>query len=124
MTHLWESNHPYYSTEGNYFSNDCHARYESWHDFYDDQGNDDIDLNLVYRWDWREGEDWEIPQGKARLMLYFVGQRKALHRSAEIEVSRGDEEQILAYLRPRFARLIENWLPILLPAAESPEKER
>jgi hypothetical protein len=31
--HLWEMDHPYYCSEGNYFNNECHAEFATWSDF-------------------------------------------------------------------------------------------
>lgn len=111
MAHLWEADHPYYAAEGNYFDNSCHLDYDSWADFEDEEAGADIDYNLVYRWDWREGEDWEIPPGEAHFCVYFIGQRKALARSATVKVKREDEPAIIAYLLPRYQRIREIWAP-------------
>lgn len=115
---LWESDHPYYAQEGNYYSNGEHAEYESWSDFMDEMGDADLDMNLVYRWDWREGDDWGIPPGESRLMIFWIGQRKARAFSSEVAVTRDDEPAIRAWLRPRLARLMELWSP-LTPTKES-----
>lgn len=119
MKPLWEAEHPYYANEGNYFSNDCHEDYDDWPSFIEDEGNSDIDMNLVYRWDWKEGEDWGIPEGESHLCLYFIGQRKALARSVTVRVSRDDEQAIIEFLRPRLKRLMEIWKPLSEPADET-----
>lgn len=111
--------HPYYASQGNYFNNDCHAEYGSWQEFVEVGGDADLDMNLVYRWDWRRAEpEWDMPHD--RLLLYFVGQRKALHRSAEIRVSTDDEDAIREWLRPRWDKLRDIWAPIseLEPATQ------
>lgn len=43
IAHLWEVDHPYYCSEGNYFSNDCHADYGSWQNFAEEEGENDVD---------------------------------------------------------------------------------
>ena len=120
MTRLWEADHPYYMTEGNYFSNDCHTRWKSLDEFLAEFGEADIDYNLVIRWDWREGEGWEVGEYNgddnyrhARLMVQILGQRKALLQSHEIEVCRADEPKIKEYLAKHAERIRENWFPIL-----------
>lgn len=49
--HLWEVDHPYYCSEGNYFERGCHAAYSRWQDFIAEQGDCDLDMNLVFRFD-------------------------------------------------------------------------
>jgi hypothetical protein len=55
--HLWEVDHPYYCTEGNYYSNGCHSTYDSWADFVEEANGWDLDMNLLFRWDWRKPEE-------------------------------------------------------------------
>lgn len=109
---LWEARHDYYCNEGNYYSNDCGAEYESWADFLSEEGDSDMDMNLVFRWDWREGEDWEIPAGQAQLLLFWIGQRKGIYRYSRVTVTRDDEPAIRAWLEPRFAHLKGLWEPL------------
>src|SRR4051794_6539869 len=93
---LWEIDHPYYASQGNYFSNDCHTDYPSWAEFVEAEGDSDLDMNLVYRWDWKvpDPDDYDLdeePLPPETLDLFYVGQRKALHRSVSVEVRREDE---------------------------------
>lgn len=106
--------HPYYCTEGNYFSNDCHTEYDSWADFAGEEGDSDLDMNLVYRWDWRlpdpeDGED-ALPE---RLLLFYMGQRKALARTVEVAVTADDEPAVRAWLTTRAEHLRSLWAPLL-----------
>lgn len=57
--HLWEVKHRYYCNEGNYFSSDpsLGPRYKAFADFMEEWGDADPDYNLIFRWDWVEGED-------------------------------------------------------------------
>lgn len=119
MTHLWEVDHPYYASEGNYFSNDCHREWESWADFFYEFGDSDPDMNLVYRWDWRkvnpdeyDGEE-DVPDGDL-LTVYFVGQRKAMHFSSEVIVQESDEPEVRKWLTERAKTIAAIWNPILL----------
>ena len=65
--HLWEVDHPYYCNEGNFFArpgSECHSHYRRWQDFVAEQGDGDMDLNLVFRFDWEppyEDGDSEKP---------------------------------------------------------------
>lgn len=128
MSHLWEANHSYYCSESNYFSNDCQTSHKSWADFIAEEGDADIDMNLVFRWDWREGPDWDLPiyngdpnYRNGKLWLFFVGQRKGLFRSVEVEVCRADEPAVRQWLQTRFDHLMGLWEPIRLPdSADAP----
>lgn len=118
MKHLWDVEHPYYMTEGNYFSNDCHSRFDAWAGFMSQFGDCDMDYNYVVRWDWREGDGWGLGDYNgddyyrhARLFVQFVGQRKATLWSAEIHVCRADEPAIIEWLMPRFEYARTMWAP-------------
>lgn len=75
--HLWEADHPYYATEGNYFKNGYHELYESWADFAQPSVGVSFDLlvqipegvhgpnllydfdddpNYLWRWDWKRAD--------------------------------------------------------------------
>lgn len=114
---LWEVDHPYYATEGNYFSNGYHAEYASWAEFIEEQGDLDLDMNLVYRWDWQvpDPDDYE-PDEKMppeTLDLFYVGQRKALHRSVSVEIRREDEPAVREWLTVRAEHMRRVWEPLL-----------
>jgi hypothetical protein len=110
-THLWESDHPYYAAEGSYFATGWHAEYESWADFIEEQGENDLDLNLLYRWDWEVPEPGDEP-GES-VALFFIHQRKACTRSARVAVTREDEPSVREYLTVRAAHLRTVWAPLL-----------
>ncbi|QAZ46798.1 hypothetical protein [Mesorhizobium sp. Pch-S] len=119
MAHLWEVDHPYYMTEGNYFSNDCHTKYATWDGFLAEFGDSDIDYNWFVRWDWLEGEDWNAGTYRgddyyrhARFMFQLIGQRKAKLLSFEVAVCRADEPAILEFLKPRWDYMKLMWEPI------------
>jgi hypothetical protein len=115
---LWDADHPYYATEGSYFANGWHADFDSWADFIEAQGDNDLDMNLLYRWDWEvpdptlyvEGE--EIPS-EEYVALFFIHQRKAATRSARVQVTRDDEPAIREYLTVRASHLRLVWEPLL-----------
>jgi hypothetical protein len=118
--HLWEVKHPYYMSEGNYYARDCHTEFKSWGEFLSEWGDADLDYNYVVRWDWREGSDWDLGEYNgddyyrhARLLIQFVGQRKALLLSVEVHVCRADEAAIKEWLQPRFEYAMSMWEPFV-----------
>lgn len=120
--HLWEATHQYYCNLGNYYNNYCGTSHKSWADFISEEGDSDMDYNLLFRWDWKEGEDYDLPEfnGDAyyrngSLELFFMGQRKGLYRYVEVSVCRADEDAIREWLMPRWEHLKSLWQP--LPAA-------
>lgn len=116
---LRDANHPYYATQGNYFSNDCHADYPSWAEFVEAEGDSDLDMNLVYRWDWTvpDPSDYDLDLGETippeTLDLFYVGQRKALHRSVSVEIQREDESAVRDWLMVRAEHMRLVWAPLL-----------
>lgn len=121
--HLWETDHPYYCTEGNYFVpgthwHEVHNDYDSWAEFYEAWGDADEDMNLVFRWDWKRdsgeflGEDEEPEPDK--LHVYWVLQRKAILRSTTCVVTEADEDAVRAWLAERARSIAAIWAPIAL----------
>lgn len=126
MKHLWEAEHSYYCSEFNYYNNETTARYKTLGAFLEAEADADLDYNLVFRWDWHEGEGWElIPYNgddyyrNGEFKVFFVGQRKGLFRSAVVEVCRADEPAVIEYLRPRMQHLVELWEPLTAPSNEA-----
>ena len=109
VIHLWEMDHPYYCEGSDY-------AYESWADFYDNCGNTDPDMNLVFRWDWIVPDpsdheaDEEVPAEVLR--VFWVLQRKAILRSTECVVTREDEPAVRAWLEQRAETIRAIWEPI------------
>lgn len=119
--HLWEVEHAYYCNEGNYFSNDCHAEFARWQDFAEESKDEDLDYNLVFRWDWKapSTDDGELlppnPDKNyrdGRLLLFYMGQRKGLYRYVEVSVCQADEPAVRAWLQPRLDHLMKLWAPL------------
>ena len=119
---LWEIDHPYYCNQANYYAHGGDQpmeSYKSWSEFIGAEGDADLDMNLVFRWDWRHGEDYELPPYRGddnyrdgKMLIFFMGQRKGLYRSAEVEVCRNDEAAVLEYLKPRWQHLVDLWAPV------------
>lgn len=129
MKHLWECDHAYYCNLGNYFSNDCEEEYECWEDFATEYVDADFDYNLLFRFDWREGEGWELPNFSgdenardARLYLFWMGQRKGVYRYTEVKVCRADEPEVLKFLQLRLDHLMRLWEP-LVPTTDQQQKD-
>jgi hypothetical protein len=118
--HLWEVDHPYYCNEGNYFTNASVCdEHKSWASFVSEYEDADLDMNLVFRWDWREGEGWElgpftgdVNYRNGKLLIFWMGQRKGLYRYSTVEVCRADEDAVRAFLQPRWEHLKELWEPV------------
>lgn len=105
MTQLWEAQHPYYAQEGNFYSRGCHSIFHSWEEFKEDAlYKGDRDLNLLYRWDWKNDQ----------LKLFYVFQRKAICCSALVRVQKNDEPAIRAYLECCARKLADLWKPLSL----------
>lgn len=123
MMRLWEVEHDYYCNEGNYFagSAECSANYKRWQDFIAEQGDGDLDMNLLFRWDWvaprKDGRETEIEwQGDenyrdSELKLFFMGQRKGLYRWVTVDVCRADEAAIREWLSVRWQHMKKLWMP-------------
>lgn len=111
---LWEVDHPYY------FDNEPEgsAPFESWNDFLFEYGEGDMDYNLVFRWDWREGSDWgagtyngDDYYRHAVLTVGFILQRKARCFSRDVKVCRADEPAIRVWLEQRYRYMLSMWEP-------------
>lgn len=107
--HLWEYDHPYYCNEGNYYSNECHHTFCSWEDFYVGWGDSDMDMNLVFRWDWTIDEE----TGEHSLFVGFMGQRKGRYQSCRVTVVPEDEDTVRAWLTVRAKHMVAVWAPLL-----------
>lgn len=125
VVHLWEFDHPYYCNEGNYFAraSECSCHYQRWQDFFAEEGDSDLDMNLVFRFDWeppREDGDPDKPivwQGDeyyrdSVLKLFYMGQRKGLYRWVTIDVCRADEPAVREWLMERWQHMRTLWAPL------------
>lgn len=122
--HLWEADHPYYCSESNYYSNEPHQSYATWANFLAGFKDSDTDLNLVFRFDWREGEDWGASNfngdpyyRNGTLQIFFVFQRKGIFACHEISVCRADEPSVVEFLTSRWAHMQKLWEPLSTPTS-------
>jgi len=135
--HLWEINHPYYSSESNYYCNAANhpgSDYGSWQEFFEAEGDNDKDLNLLFRWDWDPNEYLDVPFGVTRedeiavrreyadrfgdrdhawtLKLFFISQRKGIYRPVTVQVCKADEPAVREFLQGYADHLRAVWEPI------------
>jgi hypothetical protein len=123
VKHLWEVKHSYYCNEGNYYANESvETYYKSFSDFLAEWGDADMDYNLLFRWDWDEGNedgddsfngDHNYRNGK--LSMFWMGQRKGKYIYSTIEVCRNDEDAVIEFLKPRLQHLMSLWEPLSSP---------
>jgi hypothetical protein len=121
--HLWEVKHDYYCNEGNYYaSKQPYREFKNWADFMEEFGDSDMDMNLLFRWDWnpiKYAEDDETPVWSkddnyrdGQLLLFWMGQRKGLYQWSVVEVCKADEPEIIKFLEPRLKHLMKLWEPL------------
>lgn len=110
--HLWEVKHSYRCEEMEYTSGVGPIVYSSWESFEKDVGPFNLDLNLVFRWDW--SKESQV------LRIYFVEQRRGRYRSIEVrEMREEDEPAVRRWLAPRWGHMQRMWNPISeMPSAE------
>ena len=135
---LWEIDHPYYCSESNYFSTECNLEYGSWEEFVEEEGGNDFNMNLVFRWDWNADQCFDKDTLTARqeyaarfgdrdhawtLYIFWMGQRKGLFRCTEVKVCKADEPAVRGWLTRRAEHMRILWEPLLdapEPAPEAP----
>lgn len=127
MTHLWEIDHPYYCNQGNYYApgmDQPTEHYDSWSHFFDDEGDSDFDMNLVFRWDWRKADPNEENWGNEKdvLLIFWMGQRKGLYRWTDIDITDADEPAVKEWLSKRWQYLTLLWRGISDAAPSDREK--
>ena len=123
--HLWEVDHQYYCNQANHFAPGDRqpvTSHGNWASFLAEEGDADMDWNLLFRWDWQkpvdeDGDDTD--EAEEKLLLFFMNQRKGLYRWVEIAVTHNDEASVIKYLRPRLQHLLRLWEP-LQPATAEP----
>jgi len=121
-TALYAIDHPYYCNRGSYYAtalDQPYQEYEAWADFLAEEGDSDMDMNLVFRWDWKEEDEEGNPSFKGdvnerngTLFLFIIGQRKGLYRWVEVKVCRADNDAVRAYLEPRWEHMKKLWAPL------------
>lgn len=112
MKHLWEVNHPYRCNLGNYFCTpgETETKYESWDAFEADAKYEDLDMNLIFRFDWELAND-DTGLDHEELRLFYMGQRKGVYRHVIIKIDRKDEPKVKKFLKKRWQHLKKLWTP-------------
>jgi len=125
MKRLWEVEHSYYMTEGNYYKAGCHNQFRSWAGFLSDMGDSDMDLNYVVRWDWIEDDEFNGDENyrNGTLLIQFVGQRKAALWSCGVSICRADEPSVREWLEPRFTYAMQMWEPFAHPTPDNEARD-
>lgn len=100
--------HDYYCSDSNYFGLSFETKYATFQDFYDDMGDADLDMNLVFRFDVFQNEE----DNTYYMQIFIIHQRKGRFVPFFIEsVKESDFELIKKYLEPRFKDLKNLWKP-------------
>jgi hypothetical protein len=105
--HLWEIDHPYYCS-----TNEDGDSYDSWDEFVDNMDDADLDLNLLFRFDWHLAEDVNPEIEQDELKLFYVAQRKGYVFECTVMVNKEDEPRIIEWLKIRLAYLNSIWQPL------------
>ncbi|MEV0766508.1 hypothetical protein [Nocardia sp. NPDC050435] len=118
MTHLWEFDHPYYSFQGHRHVSPAkggnHEKFASWAEFAESSRSDDLDQNLLVRWDWLKPDpQWAEPGETDELALFYVLQRLGDYWSVAVEVTEDDEPAVREWLARRAHHLRQIWAPLL-----------
>ena len=115
---LWEVYHSYYCNEGNYHMRGCGREFKRWQDFHAEMSSSDMDLNLLFRWDWYEKDDngnftftGNENYRNGKLKLFWMEQRKGLYHYQIVDVCRADEPLVREFLQSRWLHLQSLWLP-------------
>lgn len=116
--HLWEVEHPFYCAEQNYFTNtECGQHFQDIESFLEEESDSDLDMNLVFRWDWLPNipDNWDDgPFPKDGIFkVFIIGQRKGIYRWVTVDVSYEDENKVIKYLQPRLEHIKTLWAPLI-----------
>jgi hypothetical protein len=99
--------HPYYCSSANYYSNSLTTYYDTWLEFHKTWSRLDMDLNLLFRWDLKRGDN-----GSYSLYLFYMLQRKGIFTPVIIrDVTDEDAKDIHSFLEARFNYLLTLWEP-------------
>lgn len=106
--------HDYYCHDNNYYSNEPATTYNTFEEFFEEEADMDIDMNLIFRWDVKEcyDEDDE-PLGLYRLHIYIIQQRKGIFRPIFIKKIRDKNVPALVdLLEEHYQKLQKIWKPL------------
>lgn len=104
------ADHDYYASDSNYYSNEAGEEYDNWASFHEEYGDADIDMNLIMRWDINAADDTPCLY---YMQITMIKQRKGIYCPIRIkEVTDKDVDQIVAFMKPHFEKLIKIWKPL------------
>jgi hypothetical protein len=119
---LYESNHPYYSSDVPFRHprGERHPQtFQSWERFVESGWADsDEDMNYVVRWDWRRpdpeayADDPTAMPDHDWLEIFIVQQRKGIYVPLRVAVRESDEPEVRAWLKVRYRTVKANWEPL------------
>lgn len=111
---LSETDHPYYGPE-------THLReYKSWTAFNDEWCVSDVDLNLIWRWDWQRDPD-DPDQSTFTLRICMVHPRHSRFSTHDVIVTIDDEPAVRMFLDRHWQTIKAIWAPFTADGAPTDE---
>jgi len=107
------ADHPYYCSDSNYYSNDAGAEWETMTDFLNEFESCDIDMNLIFRWDVKRGEEGDSNEAEIYAEVFMMHQRKGIFSPHYIKNINEDEAaRFHALLEKHWDTLKAMWQPL------------
>ena len=102
------TDHDYYCSDSNYYSNEASLNYDKFSDFYEEFHDADVDINLVFRWDLKEKDR----EGTYYLQIFMIKQRKGIFMPITIDsFVEKDVETFVNYILPHIEKIKSIWKP-------------
>lgn len=126
MKHLWEQKHPFYCAGGNIHE------YLSWEEWLKEHYDADVDMNLIFRWDWedpgvfRNSENYEpdwkgADMGLGLLTFQVMQQRRSSHKTYIIYgMKHEDEDSVREVLLKHWDKMCKIWSPLSIDLPKDP----
>ena len=108
------ADHDYYCSDNSYYRLNFETNYKTFKDFYNEMGNADCDMNLVFRFDIKSRDENEIEGDTSKyfMEIFMVHQRKGRFVPFFIEnVYETDFELMKEYLQRKYAKIQQIWSP-------------
>ncbi len=107
------TDHPYYASTRNYYSNDAGEKFNSWAEFWAEWQSTDIDMNAPFRFDVRKREQQPGYSEMYYMELVIIQQRKGIYYPIVINhLTEEDVPQIIEYLKTGWEYMQSLWAPI------------
>lgn len=105
MKKLFEVEQPYYCSESNFFATpnqnaELYIRFNSLDEYLAEAETLDGELNLLFRWDWKEDD---------HLLLHIFLQRKGYKITHDVKVTKDDEPKVRIFLKERSKDILKFW---------------